>query len=416
MGRVSLGNGSRVGLRLYFSSMKLPAPPKYARHWVLDPEVVFLNHGSFGACPRATLDLQSEFRAQMEAEPVRFLARKLEALLDASRARLAQLLGTAAENLAFVTNATTGVNAVVRSLAFQPGDEILTTNHDYNACRCALADVVQRSGAKLVVAQVPFPLRNPDEVVAAVLAGVTSRTRLAMVDHVTSPTALIFPIERIARELEARGVDVLVDGAHAPGMVPVALDELRPAYYTGNCHKWLCAPKGAGFLYARPDRQERIQPAVVSHGYNTPRPGRNALHTRFDWVGTLDPTPWLCVGAAIDWCGALLPGGWPALMQHNHQLASEARRLLCAGLEVQPSCPEDMLGSMATVELSLRFQGSPTPPGAIDPLQTRLLEKFGIEVPVVNWGAPARRHVRISAQAYNSKEHFVWLADALRQL
>jgi isopenicillin-N epimerase len=396
--------------------MKLPAPSALAKHWSLDPAVVFLNHGSFGACPSAILELQTELRARMEAEPVRFLQRELEVLLDASRARLAQGLGTAAENLAFVTNATTGVNAVVRSLAFQPGDEILTTSHDYNACRCTLADVAQRTGAKLVVARIPFPLHDANEVVRAVLNAVTLRTRLMLLDHVTSPTALLFPVAQLVRELEARGVEVLMDGAHAPGMVPVALDELRPAYYTGNCHKWLCAPKGAGFLYVRPDRQERIQPAVVSHGYNTPRPGRNALHTRFDWVGTLDPTPWLCVGAALDWCGALLPGGWPALMQHNHQLACAARRLLCAALEVQPACPEELLGSMATVALPQRFQGTSTPPGAMDPLQTRLLEEFGLEVPVVNWGVPARRYVRLSAQAYNSPAQYAYLAGALQNL
>ncbi|MCX7009330.1 MAG: aminotransferase class V-fold PLP-dependent enzyme, partial [Kiritimatiellaeota bacterium] len=348
------------------------------------------------------LELQSELRARMEAEPVRFLQRDLEALLDASRGRLARLLGTAAENLAFVTNATTGVNAVVRSLDFKPGDEILTTNHDYNACRCALADVAQRRGARLVVARVPFPLSGDDDVIAAVMAAVTPRTRLAMIDHVTSPTALVFPVERLVRELEARGVDVLVDGAHAPGMLPVNLDQLQPAYYTGNCHKWLCSPKGAGFLYVRPDRQERIQPAVISHGYNTPRPGRNALHTRFDWVGTLDPTPWLCVGAAIDWCDALMPGGLGELMRHNRELACAARRLCCTVLNVSQPCPDGMLGAMATFELPARFQGLPTPPGANDPLQTRLLERHAVEVPVVNWGEPSRRYVRISAQAHNS--------------
>lgn len=386
----------------------------FAGHWTLDPLIIFLNHGSFGACPRVLLELQTELRAQMEAEPVRFLARQLEPLLDASRERLAQLLGTVAENLAFVPNATTGINAVVRSLDFQPGDEILTTNHDYNACRCVLAEMARRSGARLVVAQVPFPSLGEEEVVAAVLRAVTPRTRLAMIDHVTSPTALVFPVERLTRELEARGVDVLVDGAHAPGMLPVNLGQMRPAYYTGNCHKWLCAPKGAGFLFVRPDLQGRIQPAVISHGYNTPRLGRNALHTRFDWVGTLDPTPWLCVGAAIDWCEALLPGGLRALMKRNRELACTARRLLCSTLEVPPSCPENMLGAMATFELPARLQGVPPQHGAIDPLQTRLLEQYAVEIPVVNWGEPSRRHVRLSAQAYNVPEHYAHLASALK--
>lgn len=394
--------------------MQLPAPSEWAARWALDPTVVFLNHGSFGACPRDILALQAGLRARLEAEPVRFLVREMEPLLDASRARLAQLVHTAPENLAFVQNATAGINAVVRSLEFRPGDEILTTNHAYNACHCALAEAARRAGARLVVARVPFPLAGADEVVAAVLAAVTPRTRLAMLDHVTSPTALAFPVERLVTELADLGVETLVDGAHAPGMLPVALDALRPAYYAGNCHKWLCAPKGAGFLYVRPDLQEGIQPTVISHGYNTPRPGRPALHTRFDWVGTLDPTPWLCVGAAIDWCEALLPGGLAELMRRNRELACAARRLLCAALEVPPPCPEELLGAMATLELPERCQGATPPPGAIDPLQSRLLEHYAIEVPVVNWGAPARRYVRISAQAYNSRAHFVWLGEALK--
>jgi isopenicillin-N epimerase len=394
--------------------MQLPAPSSWAAGWTLDPAVVFLNHGSFGACPRAILDLQAGLRARLEAEPVRFFTRECEPLLDASRARLAQLLQTAPEHLAFVPNATAGINAVARSLEFRPGDELLTTNHDYNACRCVLAEVARRAGARLVVAQVPLPVASAAEVVAAVLAAVTPRTRLAMVDHVTSPTALVFPVAQLVRALAERGVDTLVDGAHAPGMVPVDLDALRPAYYAGNCHKWLCAPKGAGFLYVRPDLQEHIQPAVISHGYNTPRPGRNALHTRFDWAGTQDPTPWLCVGAAIDWCAALLPGGFAELLRRNRELACAARRLLCAELDVPPLCPEDLLGAMATLVLPARLQGAPTPPGAIDPLQTRLLEQAAVEVPVVNWGAPAQRYVRISAQMYNSREQFAWLAQALQ--
>lgn len=394
--------------------MQLPAPSVWAARWTLDPAVAFLNHGSFGACPRDILNLQAGLRTRLEAEPVRFLTRELPPLLDAARARLAQLLQTAPDNLAFVPNATAGINAVVRSLEFRPGDEILTTDHAYNACYCALAEVARRAGARLVIAQVPFPMASADAVVESVLAAVTERTRLVMLDHVTSPTALVFPVARLVGALAKLGVDTLVDGAHAPGMLPVELDVLRPAYYAGNCHKWLCAPKGAGFLYVRPDLQERIQPSVISHGYNTPRPGRNTLHTRFDWTGTLDPTPWLCVGAAIDWCASLMPDGLAALWQHNHALACTARRLLCAALDVPPPCPETMLGAMATLELPARCQGATPPAGALDPLQARLLEQYALEVPVVNWGAPSRRHVRISAQAYNSQAQFAWLAAALK--
>jgi isopenicillin-N epimerase len=395
---------------------KLPTPSELDVHWALDPSIVFLNHGSFGACPRAVLEWQNIFRMRMESEPVRFLTRELQPLLDVSRERLAQLLNTAPDNLAFVPNATTGVNAVVRSLEFQAGDEILTTNQDYNACRNALRAVAERAGARVVVANVPFPLLDEAQVIDVLLSCVGDRTRLAMIDHVTSPTAVVFPIPRIVRALEERGIDVLVDAAHAPGMLPVDLDALRPAYYTGNCHKWLCAPKGAGFLYVRHDRQERIQPTTISHGYNTLRPGRNTLHTRFDWVGTTDPTAWLCVGSAIDWCSSLLPGGLSELMNRNHALAVEGRRLLCKSLGIDQPCPDEMLGSMATIPLPPRFQTGLFPANTTDPVQTTLFDAYAVEVPVARWGDPAQRYLRISAHGYNSREQYSYLAKVLQEL
>jgi len=393
-----------------------PPPSEIARHWTLDPSVVFLNHGSFGACPRAVLEQQSQLRTRMETEPVRFLTQELQPLLDQSRNRLARLLNTSADNLAFVPNATTGVNAVVRSLEFRAGDEILTTSHDYNACRNALKAVADKAGAKLVVAPVPFPLRNEGQILEAILSCVTDRTRLAMLDHVTSPTAVVFPVAKIIRALEERGIDTLLDGAHAPGMLPIDLGALRPAYYTGNCHKWLCAPKGAGFLYVQPDHQEKIHPTTVSHGYNTARPGRSVLHTRFDWVGTVDPTAWLCVGAAIDWCSALLPGGFSVLMNRNRSLAIEARRILCEALGVGTPCPEEMLGSMATILLPKPFDEMPFATSGIDPLQAELYDDYKIEVPVGPWGEPKKRFLRISAQAYNSQEQYLYLAEVLNGL
>lgn len=347
---------------------------------------------------------------------MRFLTQELQPLLDESRERLARLLNTSAENLVFVPNATTGVNAVVQSLEFQQGDEILTTNQDYNACRNTLTAVTERIGARVVVAQVPFPLHDEAQVIDAILSCVTDRTRLAMIDHVTSPTAVVFPIEKIVRALEERGIDTLVDGAHAPGMLLVDLDVLRPTYYTGNCHKWLCSPKGAGFLYVRPDRQEQIQPTTISHGFNTPRPGRNVLHTRFDWVGTIDPTAWICVGNAIDWCSGLLPGGLPKLMNRNRALAIEARRILCESLGIEPPCPERMLGSMATVPLPAKFQKAAFNANTVDPVQAKLFDEYAIEVPVARWGDPPRRHLRISAHGYNSREQYSYLANVLEDL
>ena len=380
--------------------------------WALDPKVVFLNHGSFGACPREVLAHQAALRSEMEAEPVRFLSRELDERLDAARAALAGFLGADADDLVFVTNATSGVNAVVRSLAFAAGDELLTTDHAYNACRNALDFAAARSGARVVVAAVPFPVASPDAVLEAVLARVTPRTRLALLDHVTSPTGLVWPIERLIAALAERDIDVLVDGAHAPGMVPLNLATLGATYYSGNCHKWLCAPKGSAFLWVRRDRQADVRPLTISHGANMPRPGRSRFRVEFDWTGTSDPTAWMTVPRAIAYVGALLPGGWPAVMARNRALALEARRRLCAAAGTPAPCPEEMIGSLASVIL-------PDGPAAEigwrrpDPLQWRLFEAWGIEVPVMSWPAPPRRLVRVSAQLYNTGEDFARLAGAL---
>src|SRR2546425_791072 len=243
------------------SKLSLPKPSRLRRHWALASRTVFLNHGSFGACPKPILQLQTQIRLQMEAEPVQFLWRYYDEHLDLARKALARFLRAHPEELVFVNNATTAINAVARSCSLRQGDEVLTTSHDYNACRNVLREAVRRAGGRLVVARIPFPVSSPADVVDAVLRSVTRRTRLAMIDHMTSDTALIYPVEQLVRELEQRGIDVLVDGAHAPGMVPLNITKLRPAFYTGNLHKWVCAPKGAAFLWVREERQKEIQPA-----------------------------------------------------------------------------------------------------------------------------------------------------------
>ncbi|HEV8141637.1 MAG TPA: aminotransferase class V-fold PLP-dependent enzyme [Methylomirabilota bacterium] len=387
--------------------------PSFSHLWSLDPGVVFLNHGSFGACPTEVLRFQADLRAEMEAEPVRFLSRELDDRLDVARTALGAFLGADPDDLAFVTNATSGVNAVLRSLTFAPNDELLTTDHAYNACRNALTYVAQRTGARVVVVTLPFPA-TPDIVVEAVLARVTPRTRLALLDHVTSPTALVLPIERVIPELVRLGIDVLVDGAHAPGMVPLDLGTLGATYYSGNCHKWLCAPKGSAFLWVRRDRHADVRPLTISHGANARRPGRARFRLEFDWTGTSDPTAWLTVPKAIDYIGGLLPGGWPAVMTRNQALALEARRVLCDAVGTAPPCPDTMVGSLASVVL-------PDGPTADvfwrnpDPLQPRLFEGWGIEVPIVSFPAAPRRLVRVSAQLYNDRTQYVRLAEALRK-
>jgi isopenicillin-N epimerase len=393
----------------------MPMPEsQWTALWPLDPAVAFLNHGSYGACPAEILRHQSALRAEMEAEPVRFLGRELERRLDAARAALGAFVGADPDDLAFVANATGGVNAVLRSLRLEAGDELLTTDHAYAACRNTLDYVAERTGARVVVATVPFPVADPEAVVDVVLAGVTPRTRLALVDHVTSPTGLVLPLARIVAALSARGVDTLVDGAHAPGMIPLDLGRLGAAYYSANCHKWLCTPKGSAFLWVRRDRQAAIHPLTISHGAKGERAGRTRFRLEFDWTGTQDPTAWLTVPRAIDYLGGLVEGGWPALMARNRGLALEARRRLCAAVGTPPACPDEMIGSLASVLLP---DNPSTPTGwrVPEPLQARLFEGHGIEVPVMRWPGPPRRLVRVSCQLYNRVEQYAALADALRK-
>jgi isopenicillin-N epimerase len=389
-------------------------PEGWAALWPLERGVAFLNHGSYGACPTEVLRHQAALRAEMEAEPVRFLGRELDGRLDAAREALGSFLGADPDDLAFISNATSGVNAVLRSLLLGTGDELLTTDHAYGACRNTLDYVAGRTGARVTVAVIPFPVASPDAVVDAVLAKVTPRTRLALLDHITSPTGIILPIERLVAELARRGVDTLVDGAHAPGMVPLDLRALGAAYYSGNCHKWLCAPKGSAFLWVRRDRQSDIHPLTISHGATGVRPGRSRFRLEFDWTGTQDPTGWLTVPTAINYLGSLLSGGWPALMARNRALALAARELLCAAAGSEPPSPDDMIGSLASIILP---DSVTTETGwrVRDPLQGRLFDGWGIELPIMRWPAPPRRLLRISAALYNTPEQYVRLAEALRK-
>lgn len=377
----------------------------FSSHWSLDPKITFLNHGSFGACPRAVLDQQQVLRAKLEREPVHFFALELEPLLDAARQELAAFVGATVDELAFVPNATTGVNTILRSLAFQPGDELLTTNHEYNASCNALKFVAEQTGATVVIAEVSFPLESSEQIIKAVLSKVSERTKLVLLDHVTSQTGLIFPIQQLTRLLATQGIDILVDGAHAPGMVPLNLQELGVAYYTGNCHKWLCAPKGAAFLYVRQDRQDAIRPLVISHGANSPRTDRSRFHLEFDWVGTADPTPYLCVPTAIRCLGTMLPDGWPGLIARNHAMTLTVRQLLCQQFHIAPPCPDEMIGSMAVI---------PLPEGAAETWQTTLFNRFNIEVPVIPW--QNKWLIRTSIQLYNTPADYKILAEALHVL
>jgi len=378
--------------------------------WLLDPRVTFLNHGSFGACPRPVLAFQQKLRSHLEAEPLKFFARDWEPLLDNARNQLAEFVGADARDLVFVSNATTGVNSVLRSLHFTPEDEILTTNHEYNACRNALDFIASGSGPKVVVAKIPFPLDSPQQIVTAVMQRVSPKTRLALLDHVTSQTALILPIQQLVKELQALNIDTLIDGAHGPGMIPLNLREIGATYYTGNCHKWLCAPKGAGFLVVKPDQQPAIRPLTISHGANSPRTDKTRFQLEFDWTGTTDPTAYISVPEAIACLGSLLPGGWTELQQHNHQLVLAARELICQSLGVTPPCPQEMIGSMAVIPMPDKLAKHD-----FMFLHEQLLDQFAIQVPFIPWTEKPHLLMRISAQIYNNRQQYEYLAKVLAE-
>jgi isopenicillin-N epimerase len=394
-------------------------PSEFARHWTLDPAIAFLNHGSYGATPRPVLAAQQAWRDRMEAEPVLFFSRDLEPALDGARTVLGAFVGADPDDLAFVPNATAATNTVLRSLHFAHGDELLTTDHAYNAAKNAMEFVAERDGARVVIAPVAFPITGPGAAAEAILAAVTPRTRLAVLDHITSATALSLPIQALVAELASSGVETLVDGAHAPGQVALDLPAIGATYYSANLHKWVCAPKGSGFLWVRRDRQAEIRPLAISHGANSPRADRSRFRVEFDWTGTADNSAFLAVPDAIRFGEGLLSGGWPALAARNHDLAVRGRDVLCAALGIEPPAPDEMLGSMASVPLPAestqgRVQGIDL---YGDPVHDHLAQ-LGMQVMITPWpqrpeGGLWRRLVRISAAAYNDLSQFERLAEAL---
>jgi isopenicillin-N epimerase len=382
--------------------------------WPLDKRIVFLNHGSFGACPVAVLEHQQTWRLRLEREPVRFFVRELETAWDEARAELSAFVGCDPDDLVSVPNATVGVNAVLASLRLEAGDEVLITNQVYPACRNAVTSLAESTGARVVELPVPFPPPGADGIDEALRVRITDRTRVALLDHVTSPTGTILPLERWVPMLKQRGVRVLIDGAHAPGMVPLDIDALGADYYVGNCHKWLCAPKGAGFLHVARTHRDEVHPQVVSLGYRSPRKDRSAFLVEFGWSGTNDPTAFLTVPFAIRYVGSLDPEGWPGIRARNHALMVEAVGKLGNVLSVEPWQDASWFGSMVALPLPDREEAEPCPP-RLDALQDRLFEGHGIEVPVVTWPRHPKRLIRLSAHLYNTVEDFEALASALAE-
>jgi isopenicillin-N epimerase len=380
-----------------------PLAPDLRQHWLLKEDVAFLNHGSFGACPIPVLNEQQKWRANIEAQPIEILGRKCEGLLEIQRILLGVHLRTL--HLAFVTNATEGINAVLGSLKFLPGDELLTTNHVYNAVRKAMAHAAARHGATYREINIPLPLQSADQIADAVISSLGEKTRLLVIDHVTSPTALVFPVRKIAAACRDRRIDVLVDGAHAPGMIQDDIPTPRAAFYAGNLHKWICAPKGSAFLWVDPRRQAEIHPTVISHHY------LSGFDKEFGWQGTRDISGLLSIGAAIHFFDQF---GWDNVIRHNHQMATWAQQMLCSRWDTIPMTPLDgrLIGAMATLRLPLRFQHIDEPAREI--LQQRLYNEFKVEAPLILWDGHA--YVRVSCQIYNRPEDYERLAEAIEKI
>ena len=383
-----------------------------ARQFLLRDDVVFLNHGSFGACPRPVFETYQRFQLELERQPVAFLGRELTERMRAPRVALSAFLGTGPDNIVGLVNATEGLNIVAQSLDLKPGDEILTTDHEYSALEKTWAYVTRRTGAKVVVVKVPMPLVSEAAFTDAIVAGFTERTRVLFVSHITSPTALVFPIERAIMEARQRGIFTVIDGAHAPGHIPLALDAMGVDFYAGNLHKWLMTPKGSAFLYVRPELQGMINPLVISHGWTigSKEPGAKGAFGNSPFIdelemqGTRDPAAWLSVPAAIDF---RREHGWDGVAADCRALAQDTARRLAERTGLAPlSTPEFSAPQMVAMPV----------PHIEDPadFHHRLLERYGIEIPVFNW--QDHSIVRLSVQGYNSKAQMDLLLDALTEM
>ena len=381
-----------------------------ARLFLLDPEVTFLNHGSYGACPRPVFERYQAWQLQLERQPVAFLdpKRGLSDWMRAARNGLAAEIGASAEDLVGVINATIGLNIVAQSLDLRPGDEILTTDHEYAALEKTWAYVCQKTGARVVSVKVPMPLTSEASFTAAVTGGMTPRTRVLFLSHITSATALVFPIAAAVAEARRRGIWTVIDGAHTPGHIDLNLDALGADFYAGNCHKWLMAPKGSAFLHVRPDVQGLISPLVISHGWSADQGapgvfGNSRFIDMLEMQGTRDPSAWLSVPDALAF---RQQHGWDRVAQACRRLVQETARRVAALTGLAPlSSPEFCAPQMVSM---------PVPPCDPQDLQRALLDRFQIEIPCFHW--QDHTIVRVSAQGYNTQKHMDLLVQALTEL
>jgi len=384
------------------------------KYWSFDPDVIFLNHGSFGATPNLVMEEQNRIRAHLESDPVRFFEREAFDLMNEANEKLSNFLNAESDGMTFCQNATSGVNTVLRSLILNQGDEIIIPNHSYQACWNAIDFVASRWGAKVIVVNLPFRCESEEEIIEPLLEAITSRSVLAMIDTVTSPTGLRMPFEKLVSEFQSRGVDVLLDAAHGPGLVPMDLMKLDAAWVTGNCHKWLCSPKGSAFLHIREDKKKETKPLTISHGHNADLSPQEKFRFEFDWQGTRDPSAILCIPKSIEVLQSMVSGGFDEIMEHNNTLALNARNLLCESLGTNPPTPNSMISAMATIDLPGTYSGGADIMG--DPLHNRLLDEFDIQVPVFPWPHHKMRYIRISTYLYNTIEEYEYLAKTLQEI
>jgi isopenicillin-N epimerase len=359
---------------------------------------VFLNHGSFGACPKPVFEAYQHWQLELERQPVQFLGRRAEGLLDNARAALAEYLHGDVDNLVFVPNATGGVNIAARSIRLQPGDEILTTDQEYGACSYAWEHQCEFTGAKYVIHPMPIPMDTAEEFVERFWEGVTPRTRVIYMSHIASGAALVFPIEEICRRAREQGIITVIDGAHAPGQIPLDMKKIGADFYTGNCHKWMCTPKGSGFLYVRPEHHSPTEPLIVSWGWYE---GASFV-IRNQRQGTRDPAAYLAVPTAIEW---MRENNWDEVRANCHALAVELREQINDWGDQPPIAPDTWFSQMFTALL---------PPHDPDVVRQRLYDEYHIEVPLT---APNGHHgIRVSFQGYNTREDGQKLLTALQEI
>ncbi len=373
------------------------------RHFLLDPSVTFLNHGSFGATPRPVFSVYQRWQRELERQPVEFLGRRFADLMSAARADLAAYLGTRADNLIYTTNVTVSLNIVARSLDLGPGDEVLSSDHEYGALDRTWRFLAKKRGFAYINQPIPVPLTSAGAFLEAFWKGVTPRTRVIFLSHITSPTALLFPVEEVIRRARQAGILTVIDGAHAPGQIPLRLDKLGADFYGGNLHKWLCAPKGAGFLYARPEVQPLLEPLVVSWGWEAEIPGPSRFVDHHEWWGTRDISAFLSVPEAIRFQEA---HDWPRVRLACHDLVREAVERLCDLTGLPP---------LADDSRYVQFAAMPLPDSVdLSVLKKRLYDEYRIEVPLIAWNG--RKLVRVSVQGYNTRRDVNRLLQALEEL